>query len=126
MSTAVYGSSSSKREVRKVGFVTSNRWYFKTESGESITIKRKIGFCILVAAWRIENMSVRSKVDDGMSSEHSWKRRDDNEGTPTGVLRVAHGPSVPAEKPEDVALEEVPQALHGNRVSIECIVVVKL
>ena len=53
MSTAVYGSNSSKREVRKVGIVTSNWWYFKAESGESITIKRKIGFCIFVAAWRI-------------------------------------------------------------------------
>ena len=81
LSTAVYGRSSSKREVQKRGIVILNRWYFKTESGKSITsIKRKIGFCILVVAWRVE--SVRLVFNDGMTLEYSWERRDD---APTGV-----------------------------------------
>ena len=79
-STAVYGRSSSKREVRKRGIVISNRRYFKTESGKSITIKRKIGFCIFVVAWRVE--SVRLVANEGMLLEYSWERRDD---APTGV-----------------------------------------
>lgn len=54
LSTTVYGSSNSTREVRNGGIVISNRRYFKTESGKSITIKRKIGFCIFVVAWRVE------------------------------------------------------------------------